>query len=77
MHDCSGTHPPQCNGKDYTETLKRRGIEAVAFLNIASYAAGSNPWGTRAKLPAEGFEALSCSDGLLEVCCDACVVGWV
>ena len=59
----------QCDGVSYTETLKRRSIEAVAFLNIGSYAAGTNPWGTRSALPGEKFDAPSICDGKLEVCC--------
>ena len=57
---------PQCDGKDYTEIIRRKGLEAVAFLNIYSYAAGTRPWGTKAAV--DNFKAPRIDDGLVEVC---------
>eukprot|EP00053_Salpingoeca_punica_P008260 m.74593 g.74593 ORF g.74593 m.74593 type:complete len:953 (-) comp14519_c0_seq1:63-2921(-) len=54
-----------CDGKDYTDTIKRKGIEAVAFLNISSYAAGTRPWGT--KTAVDEFAPPRIDDGKVEV----------
>ena len=33
------------DGVDYTEKLQQLKIETLCFLNIPSYASGTNPWG--------------------------------
>lgn len=55
----------QCDGKDYTEVIRRKGLEAVAFLNIYSYAAGTRPWGTKSAV--DNFKPPRMDDGLIEV----------
>lgn len=50
---------------DHTELLKRKQVEAIALINISSYAAGTNPWGT--KNATEGFAPPRMDDGKLEV----------
>ncbi|EDQ84808.1 uncharacterized protein MONBRDRAFT_29810 [Monosiga brevicollis MX1] len=53
------------DGRDVTQTVRRQAFEAIAFLNIASYAAGTRPWGT--KNAVDGFDAPSSEDQKLEV----------
>ena len=36
----------QCDGKDYTEKIREKKIHVILFLNIKSYGAGTNPWGS-------------------------------
>ena len=36
----------QCDGEDYTLQIRTLRLEAICFLNITSYRAGTNPWGT-------------------------------
>eukprot|EP00730_Choanoeca_flexa_P018186 TRINITY_DN8831_c0_g2_i1.p1 TRINITY_DN8831_c0_g2~~TRINITY_DN8831_c0_g2_i1.p1 ORF type:complete len:659 (+),score=167.74 TRINITY_DN8831_c0_g2_i1:168-2144(+) len=55
----------QCDGEDVTERIRSRGLEAIAFLNIPSYCAGTRPWGTKSAV--DGFEPQRMDDGLLEV----------
>eukprot|EP00047_Mylnosiga_fluctuans_P003774 m.230880 g.230880 ORF g.230880 m.230880 type:complete len:858 (-) comp12128_c0_seq1:71-2644(-) len=54
-----------CDGEDKTQLLVSKRIEAVAFLNISSYAGGTRPWGSRSAV--EGFGPPSLCDGCLEV----------
>eukprot|EP00051_Salpingoeca_urceolata_P014656 m.186907 g.186907 ORF g.186907 m.186907 type:complete len:933 (+) comp18148_c0_seq2:670-3468(+) len=54
-----------CDGVDYTQLLRSKGIEAVAFLNISSYAAGTRPWGTKSST--NRFAAPALHDKKLEV----------
>eukprot|EP00045_Choanoeca_perplexa_P015602 m.198210 g.198210 ORF g.198210 m.198210 type:complete len:1089 (+) comp17037_c0_seq2:103-3369(+) len=54
-----------CDGEDMTERIRSKGLEAIAFLNIPSYCAGTRPWGTKAAV--EGFSPQRMNDGLLEV----------
>ena len=36
----------QCDGEEYTSQIRTLRLEAICFLNIPSYGAGTNPWGT-------------------------------
>ena len=36
----------QCDGDEYTSQIRALRLEAICFLNIPSYGAGTNPWGT-------------------------------
>ena len=36
----------QCDGDEYTSQIRSLRLEAICFLNITSYGAGTNPWGT-------------------------------
>eukprot|EP00042_Codosiga_hollandica_P058447 m.881564 g.881564 ORF g.881564 m.881564 type:complete len:1062 (+) comp59862_c0_seq10:277-3462(+) len=55
----------QCDGESYDDVLKRKGIEAVVFLNISNYAAGTRPWGTTRTT--DSFSCPAIDDGKLEV----------
>lgn len=60
----------RCDGKDYTELLRKKGVSAVAFLNIGSYMAGCDVWGTKKACRSADKSQLappSLSDKLLEV----------
>jgi hypothetical protein len=37
----------QCDGKDLTGEIESKKLQGVLFLNINSYAGGTNPWGAR------------------------------
>eukprot|EP00731_Ephydatia_muelleri_P029976 Em0021g499a len=54
------------DGVDYTEKLQQLKIETLCFLNIPSYAAGTNPWGN----PSTEDKSISpqvIDDGMIEV----------
>lgn len=52
----------QCDGKDYASEIESKRLQGVLFLNINSYAGGTNPWGAR-----PGDHRQSFSDGWIEV----------
>lgn len=54
-----------CDGKDFTELLRKKKVQSVAVMNVPSYAGGTHPWGTKQSV--EGFRPLRIDDGLLEV----------
>eukprot|EP00041_Stephanoeca_diplocostata_P038917 m.1566960 g.1566960 ORF g.1566960 m.1566960 type:complete len:674 (+) comp25295_c0_seq15:161-2182(+) len=54
-----------CDGKDYTDLIKRHRLVSIAFLNIHSFGAGTQPWGT--KQAKAGFGAPRMDDKLVEV----------
>ncbi len=55
----------QCDGADLTGLVRRKKIHALLFVNIGSWGAGANPWGT--KKAKEEFAAPQYNDGLIEV----------
>eukprot|EP01135_Chromosphaera_perkinsii_P008681 Nk52_evm14s1444 gene=Nk52_evmTU14s1444 len=52
-----------CDDVDYTPYLAKHKLESVLFLNIQSYASGTNPWGTKKGK----FKQAHFGDGLIEV----------
>lgn len=56
-----------CDGVDYTAQLREKKIVALAFLNIHSYGAGTQPWGTKKAIDKDGFVPPRMDDGKLEV----------
>eukprot|EP00037_Helgoeca_nana_P016071 m.150761 g.150761 ORF g.150761 m.150761 type:complete len:746 (-) comp23324_c0_seq4:4886-7123(-) len=54
-----------CDGVDYTAQLREKKIVALAFLNIHSYGAGTQPWGT--KKSTGDFTPPAMDDGKVEV----------
>ena len=55
----------KCDGKDYTNLIRKKRHSMILFLNIGSYGAGMNPWGTRGEV--DCFRAPSINDGTFEV----------
>jgi hypothetical protein len=54
----------QCDGVDLTAEIESKRLQGVLFLNINSYAGGTNPWGAR---QAAGEHKQSFSDKWIEV----------
>ncbi|XP_063682021.1 diacylglycerol kinase iota-like isoform X15 [Bolinopsis microptera] len=52
-----------CDGKDYTEKIREKKIHVILFLNIKSYGAGTNPWGSHSA----GSRVQAMDDGFMEV----------
>ena len=56
----------ECDGRDYTALIRENSYVALVFLNIPSYGAGTDPWGTP-NLRKSLFKPQDHGDGLLEV----------
>eukprot|EP00123_Amoebidium_parasiticum_P010057 comp19864_c0_seq1/m.23995 comp19864_c0_seq1/g.23995 ORF comp19864_c0_seq1/g.23995 comp19864_c0_seq1/m.23995 type:complete len:706 (-) comp19864_c0_seq1:1044-3161(-) len=52
-----------CDGRDYDAELSEKRLQGIVFLNIPSYAGGTNPWGV--KRSEENLQSLD--DGQIEV----------
>ncbi|KAI6657746.1 Diacylglycerol kinase zeta isoform X4 [Oopsacas minuta] len=55
-----------CDGTDYTTHIRNNNYAALVFLNISSYGAGTDPWGTP-NLKKSTFVLQNQHDGMLEV----------
>eukprot|EP01137_Pigoraptor_chileana_P003715 Opistho-2@44325 len=53
-----------CDDQDYTSLILKEKLEGIVFLNIPSYAGGTNPWGNR---DGDNFFAQALDDGFIEV----------
>eukprot|EP00039_Didymoeca_costata_P020004 m.339684 g.339684 ORF g.339684 m.339684 type:complete len:734 (+) comp18911_c0_seq1:188-2389(+) len=57
-----------CDGTNYTDFVRSKKVEAIAFLNINSYMAGCRVWGTKDPVfDRQQFEAPSFNDNKIEV----------
>lgn len=54
-----------CDGEDLTPQIRSLRLEAICFLNIPSYGAGTNPWGTPSSR--DKFKSQSMEDQVIEV----------
>eukprot|EP00123_Amoebidium_parasiticum_P011397 comp20688_c0_seq1/m.26928 comp20688_c0_seq1/g.26928 ORF comp20688_c0_seq1/g.26928 comp20688_c0_seq1/m.26928 type:complete len:746 (-) comp20688_c0_seq1:686-2923(-) len=51
-----------CDNTDFTKVLSENKLQGIVFLNISSYAGGTNPWGWK-----QGERPQAFDDGLIEV----------